>query len=183
VNYAYQIHDIVRNYRLKKIIQDKIEYSQKYEEEKLKELGKTAQEAEAEEIDLKPPPTRFCYFCCKKDFPPAPVLEDALEKGEKAIREVKDHMDVDTEKDLFCGVAFVIFEKQSDVIRVLHFFEISILRRLISFIVYKIFRCKNSKIDNRYLDGNRIVVQRAPEPTDIFWENLGVKTQTRVKKT
>lgn len=37
----------------------------------------------------------------------------------------------------------------------------------------------NSKFSKRYIDGKRIYLERAPEPLDICWENLGVSQGER----
>ena len=77
----------------------------------------------------------------------------------------------------------MIFNKQSSATKVLDKFEVSPIRRLLSFIWYKVFCQSKSKIDNTYFDGNRLEIERAPEPTDVFWGNLHVSTSTRIKTT
>lgn len=62
-------------------------------------------------------------------------------------------------------------------------FEVPIIRRLINFIIYSIFRCRKSNFDERYLEGSRVIVERAAEPSDVYWENLSVTTMGRVKKS
>ena len=62
-------------------------------------------------------------------------------------------------------------------------FEVSLARKIINFIIYKVFRCKKAKVDERYWEGNHITVERAVLPGDVYWENLSVSTTDRVKKS
>ena len=92
-------------------------------------------------------------------------------------------MEVDTEKNLFCGTAFVVVNKQLQAENLRRKFEVSLLRRAFNFLIYSVFRCKGAKADNRYWEGNRIMVERASEPSDVYWENLSVSTIGRIKKS
>lgn len=92
-------------------------------------------------------------------------------------------MDVDTETDLYCGTAFVVMDKQSHAQKLAAHFEVPMITRVYSFIIYGIFRCKNSKLNDRYWEGQRVYIERASEPTDIYWENLSVTYIQRVKKS
>lgn len=90
-------------------------------------------------------------------------------------------MDVNTEKDLYCGTAFIVLNKQSQSDKVVKYFEVNLLRRAFSFLIYDIFRCSSAKVDGRYWEGKRVYIERAAEPGDIYWENLSVTTLERVK--
>jgi uncharacterized membrane protein YidH (DUF202 family) len=78
-------------------------------------------------------------------------------------------MKPESKDDLYFGTAFIVFEKPIDVYYVLEAYERSPLSRLWRFIMRKLFCCcisKESTMHYRF--------ERAPEPTDVYWENLSV---------
>lgn len=81
----------------------------------------------------------------------------------------------------FTGIAFVIFNNQSDVTKVIQHYKISRISRILRFIAYKVCRCRKTIEGEQYLGANRLYAQRAPEPTDILWENLNVTTFVKFK--
>jgi hypothetical protein len=182
VNYCYDIKEIVRIVRKLTRLQQLKSFLQAYKNKKLKQEGVNEAEAEAREIDLHPPDEKYCC-CFTRKFPNLNVLEAAIVKTEEELDKIKKDMDVNTEKDLYCGTAFVILNKQSHSQRLIRLFQVPLVWRAFYFLIYDIFRCRNSKIDNRYWEGRRVIVERAAEPTDIYWENLSVSTLERVKKT
>ena len=74
------------------------------------------------------------------------------------------------------------FNLELSVNKIIKLFYIPIYKQIINFLFYTVFKCKNSKIDSRYWEGNRIYVERAAEPTDVYWENLDENTLKRLKK-
>ena len=182
INYAYNIGDIVKAARRLSNLQQLKSYVQAYKAKKLRKEGIDEQEADAKEIDLHPPPKKFCC-CMKKEYPTIEVLEEHISKAEKVLEKLKKEMEVNTEKDLYCGTAFIVVNKQSHANRLIYKFQMSMVRRAFNFVIYNIFRCKDAKVDERYWEGQRVIVERAAEPTDIFWENLSVTTIERVKKS
>ena len=156
-------------------------YLNSYKNRRLQKLGITEEEARATGAEVYPPPETFC--CFSTAWPTVEHCEKELVELQKQEEKEREHLDVTSEKDLFFGTAFVIFNKQSSATKVLDKFEVSPLRRFLSFIWYKVFCQSKSKIDNTYFDGNRLEIERAPEPTDVFWGNLHVTTTTRIKTT
>jgi len=75
-----------------------------------------------------------------KKYPPLTILERVIRKGADKLEELKKELDVGTDKDLYCGTAFVCFNKQSHADKVTSYFEVHLLRRAFSFLVYEIFR-------------------------------------------
>jgi hypothetical protein len=57
----------------------------------------------------------------------------------------------------------------------------SLLEEIWRFIKYKIFRVDKMQDENSF-NGRRVHVERAPEPTDVRWENLNIKRKARLKK-
>lgn len=49
-------------------------------------------------------------------------------------------MDVNTEKDLYCGTAFVVLNRQSHAQRLIRLFQIPLIWRAFYFVIYDIFR-------------------------------------------
>lgn len=139
INYCYNITEIVRVVRKLTNLMQMKGYLESYKQKKLREEGIDENEAEAREISLHPPPNRYC-FCMKKDYPNLAVVEAAIEKTEEELEKHKKDMDVNSEKDLYCGTAFIVLNKQSHVTRVLKYFEVALVRRAFSFLIYNILR-------------------------------------------
>ena len=181
VNYAYEIKRIVKLIRKLDRTQAMLNYVKKYEEKKLKEMGKTKQEAEAEEIEIAPP-SRKKFFCIPKPYPSIGVLEGMCAKLESLIETEKEHLDVKSSKDMFVGTAFVTVNNQLHMEEIVNKFRTNFFRRVLNFFWFTIFRIKDNTIDHRVFDGNQLHVERAAEPADIFWENLGYRTLDRWKR-
>jgi len=108
VNYCYNLTGIMALYRKENMVQGMLNYMESYKERKLKKMGITEEDAEAEELDMRPPgKKRYCFF--RKPFPDASFLELALASIQKKIEAEKKHFDVTSEKDLFVGSAFITF--------------------------------------------------------------------------
>lgn len=75
--------------------------------------------------------------------------------------------DIEQQKALFTGVVFVILKKPADVLKVLGHQHNSFIQVLQNF-----FCCCCAK-------KNKWNFRRAPEPSDIFWENLNASTVER----
>lgn len=186
VNYAYKIEDIVRESRKEMKLQNMKMFVQTYTEDRLQTImqkeDKTLAEINAEERDdLGPPPYRK-YFCCKKvKHPTIEQIDDGLEKTKVKIDELESHLKVDSGTDMYFGTAFVVFKYQYDMVKVVDHFESSLVWRILMFILVKIFRIKwkQANVGTTYFKGNRIFAERAPEPTDVFWENLSVTATER----
>jgi hypothetical protein len=56
------------------------------------------------------------------------------------------------------------------------------IMRFFNYVFFRILRCRN-KVDRRYFAGQRIKMERASEPSDIFWENFSVVALQRVRKS
>ncbi|CAI2383775.1 unnamed protein product [Moneuplotes crassus] len=78
------------------------------------------------------------------------------------------------------GNVFVILNKQSQAEKLVSLFRRYFLVKIIVFIFIKIFRC-NKYVDKMWWDGRRINIERAAEPTDVFWQNMSVTFWTRFK--
>ena len=156
-------------------------YLEAYKEKFLEEKNMTPEEAEAEELDIVPPKIRYRLFL-KKPFPQEGHLKKIIDQLTMEIEEEQKHYEVNTSKNLYVGRAFITFNNQNNLNKVINKMEITIIRALFNFFRYKILRCTPAKNDARYWEGKRVYVERAAEPLDVFWENLSVSTVDRVIK-
>ena len=84
----------------------------------------------------------------------------------------------------------VVFDKQTDMVDAVEFFKHSTLNRVFQFIAVKLFKCRNKQLRigdtfMRTKEGayQRVYVERAPEPSDMLWENLSISLIERVWRT
>jgi hypothetical protein len=98
------------------------------------------------------------------------------------IEGIKKEIDAKDDKEYYCQRAFVTFEDELTADRVVRKYKMFYLVKLFWFVWYKIFRCKNSKANRRYWEGDRVVVERATEPGDVYWENLSVSDMERTAR-
>lgn len=81
----------------------------------------------------------------------------------------------------FTGKAFVVFDSQDDTQQLIWKFQRSWIRRIFNFIVLKILKIKNYFQDTWWWEGQRIDLERAAEPTNVYWENMSVTFSSRFK--
>ena len=55
-----------------------------------------------ENIDLHPPPVKYCCFGTKH-YETLEAIEEKIKTQYDVVKELKAGMDVSTDKDLFCG--------------------------------------------------------------------------------
>ena len=97
-----------------------------YEATKYEELGITKEQAEVEEKEIKP--LTYRKFCCiKREYPSLDELDVKIAAVRKAIEHEEEHFDVTSKIDLYFGTCFVVFSKQSDMVRAISHFESSLL--------------------------------------------------------
>lgn len=105
------------------------------------------------------------------------TIEKEIEINRKVIEEFEGRLLLTSRKSLFTGTAFIVFERPIDVFNVLTVFDDSPLSRIIRFIIVKFKNCRR-KVE---LDTTSYLFERAPEPTDVYWENLGVTFAKKFK--
>jgi hypothetical protein len=87
-------------------------------------------------------------------------------------RQATEDANSDEIEKKFTGVVFIVFESPSDCITIRRNQKLPILKYIFGSIFYA---CKNHSMTWYF--------ERAPEPTDIYWENLGTSTLKRIFKT
>ena len=78
-----------------------------------------------------------------------------------------------------------MFSDQQDVEKVYRFFRRTMLKRLWHMLKKNVCKClkRKARVGPRFLRDKRPVVERAPEPLDVFWENLGLLTKHKTKRS
>ncbi|CAI2381736.1 unnamed protein product [Moneuplotes crassus] len=183
INYCYDIKESVKLSRELDKWQKMQNYVLHYREQKCNELNITEEQAEKDGIDINPPRVDYDYFCIKETFPTFEEIAAKVEQLEKQFEELRNEMDVDTDKDLYIGKAFITLERQQQATRLAKIFEMHYIIRAVFFLYYRVFKCKQVKIEKRFWDGKRIIIERAADPVDVYWENLSVKDYQRLVKT
>jgi hypothetical protein len=103
-----------------------------------------------------------------------------IEKFERYLHMLKKDMAENTHHYQYCGNAFIILNKQSDVKRLVDDFNIPTITRVYAYIVSKILKCDRFRYIKNQWEGKNINIERAKEPTDYYWENMAMKTKVRV---
>lgn len=76
----------------------------------------------------------------------------------------------------FCGVVFLSLQSEEDHKALIDYWKMSLLQTLLVLFMAKVLKKKT-----KTYKGKIISLVRAPEPTDVIWENLGYTTLYRVK--
>lgn len=183
VNYCYDIKEIVKKLRELDKWQKMKNYVEFYRQRKCKELGLSEKEAREKGHEIDPPRVDYDYCCIKETFPTYEKIVDKVNHLVIEIEDLRKDLDVKTDRDLYVGKAFITLETQGQAQKLVKKFEMHTLIRAFFYIYYKILKCKKTKIERRYWEGRRIIIERAAEPGDVYWENLSVSQSQRFFKT
>eukprot|EP00743_Colponemidia_sp_Colp-15_P001893 GILK01002063.1.p1 GENE.GILK01002063.1~~GILK01002063.1.p1 ORF type:complete len:1007 (-),score=116.97 GILK01002063.1:128-3148(-) len=115
--------------------------------------------------------------CCRK----GETLEFCREQLEEASKAV-DRFSAEL-KPASTGHAFVTFQYQTHASRCLERWERSFIRRKLIDPIVECFSCccMGSRRPHPFRDRHHLRARRAPEPTDIVWENLGISRGRKFK--
>lgn len=163
VNFCYDIKDIVS--KLEEL--EKWNKKRNYNSHKVKELMKEHKITKEEAI--------------KKVADYEKVKSAALKVAEQ-IEAIKKEINEKDDSEIYTGNAFITFETQGMAFKCEDKFDMWYLTKAVSFVWYSIFKCKQAKGKNTYWKGKRVIVERATEPGDVYWENLSVKDFERVMR-
>ena len=115
-------------------------------------------------------------LCGKKTVNSAEV-EEELKEVEEQIKtfekQASEDADAGAQEEAFTGIVFIIFKNPQECLRVL---QANSTFPVTKFIMRTFFSCC---LPRRW----KYVFERAPEPTDIYWENMGVTTLERICKS
>ena len=181
INYCYDIRDIIKKGREFDKYNKMKNYIEFYRRRKCKELKITFDEAKQRGIDVDPPNVeKVCCFNRK-----LPNYDQVIEKTQiiiKQIEEMKKDLDTTTKIERYTGKAFITCQTQGQAVQMINTFKMLPIFGIFYFILYDVFRCKKIKVNKKWFDGSRVIVERAADPGDVYWENLSVSTWGRVKK-
>jgi hypothetical protein len=163
VNFCYDIKDIVS--KLEEL--EKWNKKRNYNSHKVKGLMKEHKITKEEAI--------------KKVADYEKVKSAALKVAEQ-IEAIKKEINEKDDSEIYTGNAFITFETQGMAFKCEDKFDMWYLTKAVSFVWYSIFKCKQAKGKNTYWNGKRVIVERATEPGDVYWENLSVKDFERVMR-
>ena len=113
---------------------------------------------------------------------PQLLLEERKNEVDKKMAEVQEKIEKFENEgetgasDKFCGVAYISTQTEEDQDALLKYWERSFFQTILFVIKSKLF-----KADQKTFQGKIISVKRAPEPTDVIWENLGYSSSYRFK--
>jgi len=96
------------------------------------------------------------------------VIQEKIDEFEKECRE--------DAADKFCGVVFISLQREDDQDAFLKFWQRSFFQTILLLIMSKLL-----KNHPKTYKGKIITVARAPEPTDVIWQNLGYTSLYRFK--
>lgn len=115
----------------------------------------------------------------KKGLENLKIKKEAIENDLLLVQEKIEIFEKECQNNVeekFCGVAFISLETEEDQKSLLEYWELSFFQIILILIMSKLFN-KNAKT----YKGDLISVSRAPEPSDIIWENLGFSPIYRLK--
>lgn len=92
------------------------------------------------------------------------LLEEQIKDFEKRIKDDSSYK--------FTGIAFVTLNTEKEALDVLLNHQRTFLQSVILYIFTAFSKIFKKELSKNY-DGSIITVERAPEPLDIYWENLG----------
>ncbi|CAI2369250.1 unnamed protein product [Moneuplotes crassus] len=181
VSYCYDITQLVKITRKITKLQQAKAYVSSYRDMVLKEnrMKKNNSFHQREKLSK---PTLKILCCIRKSYPAIEKIDEQIKVQVEKQNKVQESMKKMNKSEYFCSKAFVVFSKQSHAEAIINHFETSLISRIFSFIIYKIFKRQNSQISKRYWEGKLIYAERASEPGDIFWDNLGVTIRNRLKR-
>ena len=181
INYCFDIKDIVKKGREFDKYNKMKNYIEFYRKRKWKELKISQEDALNKGIDIDPPRTeKVCWFNRT-----LPNYDQVVEKTQiiiKQIEEMKKDLDTTTKIERYVGKAFITWQTQGQAVNMINTFKMLPIFSLFYFLIYDVFRWKKVKVNNKWFDGQRVIVERAADPGDVYWENLSVNTWGRVKR-
>jgi hypothetical protein len=99
-------------------------------------------------------------------------LDDVKVKIEEFEKNATEDADKSKQEDMYTGIVFIVFKSPLDCI---HVIQENSRWPITKFIARSLCGC---------IPGSwKFTFERAPEPSDIYWENIGVSTCTRVCKS
>lgn len=108
-----------------------------------------------------------CFVCSNKEYPEEEFINVEIENLEKRIAKFEDQA---MDRHNQTSYAFLTFQKEDDAKAVIDLWSISSFNKYFCCLC---MLCYNGPLT---FDGVRLKIEKAPEPSDIIWENLSATT-------
>ncbi|CAI2370251.1 unnamed protein product [Moneuplotes crassus] len=120
------------------------------------------------------------YLCCKRRKKTLEERQAIIERFTERINEYEQKYKAQEGEDNgFCGKAFIIFNNQNVATKINKRLHVKPSKRIFCYIWKKLLCCYGRNRNKKFT----FKTQRAGEPTDVFWENLPIETNTRFKRS
>jgi hypothetical protein len=176
VNYTYNIEDFIEatsnlndQYKKKGLVrryQKKYCRKNKIDKEKLKT-----------DPSVVPPPPPIRNGCCSKIQLDMSKIETEIGDLKDKIKKFEENLQVTTSIDLYIGTAFVVFSKPVHASNIIAEQDDSLVTYFFKLFFKTFCGCCINKADASHFH-----YERAPEPSDVYWENLNCPYMGRVKR-
>eukprot|EP00347_Sterkiella_histriomuscorum_P022863 403336874 len=127
---------------------------------------------------IEVPPLRIQTGICKSYTITLEQINKSIEKAQKEMIDFEQNLAPGSKEDLYIGTAFIVLQTQRDQQTLINLYDDSIWTRLTQWISNKFCSCCGDQ--EKVTAENRF--QRAPEPTDVYWDNLNIGFFERVRK-
>jgi hypothetical protein len=122
------------------------------------------------------PPLKVSGGLCKTKFITLEEINKGLRDVEQKMINFEKNLAVDTHKDLYLGMAFIVLQTQKDRITMDALQDDSLIARFFRWLSKTFCGCCRDKDDVTAISH---AFERAPEPTDVYWDNLSVSWFSR----
>ena len=129
-------------------------------------------------------------------MPTLEEIEDKITDLGNELEELKHEVgSMQSKEGKFWGRAFIIFDSQIEaehagklkliyqnriMICIAKKFKLKLINRLFNWIWYRLLKCKKPADSKLRLNGKRIRMFRAPEPSDIYWQNIPISSNQKI---
>mmetsp|Transcript_17293 Transcript_17293/g.16954 ORF Transcript_17293/g.16954 Transcript_17293/m.16954 type:complete len:424 (+) Transcript_17293:564-1835(+) len=148
------------------------------------DIEKEVQEME-EAISLRKKFQNFEFF--NKDNSESIIKDELvidLKRKHKAVRDARKRILNGDPEEKFTGKAFVILNNQKYVDVLINKFKRTRLKRILTHIAFQWLKLSKKKYqDDKWWQGKRVDMERATEPTNIYWENMAIQPNDRFWRT
>lgn len=115
------------------------------------------------------PPLRVKTGLCSSKTVTLVEIDKEIQETQAKLADFEANLAPGTKKDLFTGVAFIVLKSRSDLMKVLGMTHQSRFARIFGWLRDKLCCCCEDSTQSLFSKYN---MRRAPEPSDIYWDNL-----------
>ena len=159
INYAYDVEEFVASSSKLNLLNKQKATVKRWQKQQREKLKLTKEQVKADPLLLPPFPREGC---CSKVVLDLKKIEEDITVEEEKIKQIEEQLDDNTKSKYYIGTAFIVFSTSKQQSKIVLHQDDSILRYLYNTI--KASCCKGQ--------ASAFMFERAPEPSDIYWENL-----------